>query len=589
MSDSATARSRVEESAESRRRRGILHTVLAVDYDGTLATHGQVDGQTLAALEAFKKTGRGLVLVTGRQVEDVLQIAERIDLFDRIVGENGAVVYSPADRRFDMLGEAPPAELVDALRGRNVSPLSVGRVIVSTWEPNQTVVLDVIRDLGLELQVIFNKGAVMVLPAGINKASGLERALKSLQVSAHNTIGIGDAENDHAFLAACETAVAVANAVAMLKSHADWVTPAPRGLGVVELIDRLVTGTLSDVARSIDRHRVQLGTAPDGAPLSVPTHGTTLLIAGASGSGKSTIATAILEQLLDHGYQCCLIDPEGDYSRLEPTVVLGDERDAPTIDGVLDVLRQPAASVVAVLLGLPVADRPNFFARLLARAAAVLTHTGRPHWLVIDEAHHLLANHIDAARELPSVLDSTLLITAHPEQLPEAVVAALTTIVAIGPSAADVIGQAASRLSRARPVDITPASDEAVAWFPHSDTPPVRFRVESPRGERQRHRRKYAEGTLGPDKSFYFRGPEDKLRLRAQNLAMFLQMADGVDDDTWRHHLRRGDYSAWIRDAIKDEELAREIAEIEGGDVLPDDRSRSAVAEAISRRYTQPG
>ena len=114
---------------------------------------------------------------------------------------------------------------------------------------------------------------------------------------------------------------------------------------------------------------------------------------------------------------------------------------------------------------------------------------------------------------------------------------------------------------------------------------PGAVRLEVPQGERQRHRRKYAEGTLGPDKSFYFTGPEHRLNLRAQNLAMFTQIADGIDDDTWLHHLRRGDYSRWVRDAIKDDEMAEEVAVIERGVHMSVAATRTAVIDAINRRY----
>src|SRR5207253_1677558 len=118
----------------------------------------------------------------------------------------------------------PPAVFAETLRQRGVSPISVGRVIVATWEPHEQVVLATIRDLGLELQVIFNKGAVMVLPAGVNKASGLAAALKALELSPHEVVGVGDAENDHALLTLCECGVAVANALPALKERADLVT-----------------------------------------------------------------------------------------------------------------------------------------------------------------------------------------------------------------------------------------------------------------------------------------------------------------------------------------------------------------------------
>src|SRR6185436_7246242 len=104
----------------------------------------------------------------------------------------------------------------------------VGASVVATVEPHETVVLQSIRELGLERPVIFNKGAVMILPPGINKASGLARALAELGLSARNLVAAGDAENDHALLDAAEYSVAVSNAITTLKQAADRVTTGAR-------------------------------------------------------------------------------------------------------------------------------------------------------------------------------------------------------------------------------------------------------------------------------------------------------------------------------------------------------------------------
>jgi hypothetical protein len=134
---------------------------------------------------------------------------------------------------------------VEALRSHGVSRISSGRVIVATWSPHETKVLETIRDMGLELQVIFNKGAVMVLPSGINKATGLVAALEELKIPPSQVVAVGDAENDHALLEAVGLGVAVANAIPMLKTHAQWVTTRDHGQGVVELIDRLLATDLA--------------------------------------------------------------------------------------------------------------------------------------------------------------------------------------------------------------------------------------------------------------------------------------------------------------------------------------------------------
>ena len=209
---------------------------LASDYDGTLASDGRVDEATIAALERFRVSGRKPVLVSGRILADLKRVLPRIDLFDLVVAENGAVLYRPGDGSKTLASDKIPRSFIEELKARGVSPLDEGEVIVATWEPNEGKVLSAIRDLGLELDVIFNKGAVMILPAGMNKATGLRAALKALQLSPHNVVGIGDAENDHAFLQICECSVAVANALPSIKERVDLVTTADHGAGVVELI-----------------------------------------------------------------------------------------------------------------------------------------------------------------------------------------------------------------------------------------------------------------------------------------------------------------------------------------------------------------
>ncbi len=220
------------------------YLALACDYDGTLALDGRVDERTLAALRRLRESGRRLLLVTGRQVDDLLDTFPHVDLFERVVAENGAVLYRPASGEEKPLADRPPEAFITALRMRGVDPISAGRVIVATWHPHETTVVDAIHELGLELQVILNKGAVMVLPSGVNKAFGLNAALNELGISAGNTVGVGDAENDYAFLSVCGFSVAVANALPWIKERVDWVTSGDHGAGVTEVIDKLIASDL---------------------------------------------------------------------------------------------------------------------------------------------------------------------------------------------------------------------------------------------------------------------------------------------------------------------------------------------------------
>jgi HAD superfamily hydrolase (TIGR01484 family) len=568
------------------------YLVLACDFDGTLASDGKARVETLAALQRLRDSGRKLILVTGRELDNLLDIFPAIDLFDRIVAENGGVLYRPASLEHKVLGEAPPADFVEALRARKVSPLSVGHSIVATWQPNERVVLDTIRDLGLELQVIFNKGAVMILPSGTNKATGLDAALLELGLSAHNCVGVGDAENDHAFLRLCECGVAVANALPLVQERADWVTPARNGDGVIQLIDKLIDGDLADLEARLSRHSILVGTRAEGEEVRLDPYGTAVLVAGASGTGKSTFAKGVLERLADQGYQFCIVDPEGDYALLEGGIVLGDKERAPTVAGALEVLEQPNRNVVVNLLGLGLDERPAFFSRLLPGLQDLRSRTGRPHWIVVDEAHHLLPAPSDlVSLTLPRSLSGMLLVTVHPEHVAPAVLSSIDVVVTIGRSAGDTLrafGDAVgARLPRALPA--TAAPGEAILWRRGVEGQgPVWIRTHPPKSEHRRHVRKYATGELGEDRSFYFRGPAGQLNLRAQNLELFMQLADGVDDETWLHHLKQGDYSRWFREAIKDDELASEAAAVENQAGLSPTESRALIKAAIERRYTMP-
>jgi hydroxymethylpyrimidine pyrophosphatase-like HAD family hydrolase len=562
--------------------------LLACDYDGTLAHDGAIEPATIAALERARASGRKLVLVTGRIVSDLVQVCPRLDLFEWVVAENGALLYCPATRTEQPLAEPPPPEFVETLERRGVGPISVGQVIVATWEPHEGAVLALIKELGLELQVIFNKGAVMVLPAGVTKASGLRAALAEMGLSPHNVVAVGDAENDHALLRLAECSAAVANALPTLKQTADLVTRESHGAGVVELIEALLVDDLARLDRSLTRHYVLLGRDTDGRPVRLPPHRINLLVAGPSGSGKSTAVTAFLERLADARYQVCLIDPEGDYSDFGCAVV-GNNHAAPDPDEVVQHLEQPDQNLVVNLVGVPLDDRPTLFLSLLPRLLELRARTGRPHWILVDEAHHLLPTALEpSAVALPQELDRLLLVTVHPEAVSPELLRLVDHVAAVGREPDETIRAFCAVVDDPVPqlVDVELATGEVLLWR-RDGGEPIRVAVTPGRTERRRHIRKYAEGELSEDRSFYFRGPVGALRLRAQNLGIFLQMADGVDDATWEHHLRRGDYSRWIREAIKDPELAAEVSALETEGASPGE-SRAAVREAIERRYTAP-
>lgn len=214
---------------------------IATDYDGTVATAGRIDDAAVESLRRFRLSGRKTLLVTGRRVEDLKTVFPYDDLFDLWVAENGALLYWPQENRFEPLAESPPPKLVETLIGRGAPPLAVGRIVIAMLEPQLAIAEAVVRELGLAISPILNKGNLMLLPEGIDKASGLLAALPKLGLDAELTIGIGDAENDLCLLDACGLGVAVDNALPLLKAGADIVTLGARGTGVAEIVEAVLS------------------------------------------------------------------------------------------------------------------------------------------------------------------------------------------------------------------------------------------------------------------------------------------------------------------------------------------------------------
>jgi hydroxymethylpyrimidine pyrophosphatase-like HAD family hydrolase len=450
------------------------YLALCTDYDGTVATDGQLLPDTVNALERLLASGRRLVLVTGRELDDLQKVCKRLDLFDYVVAENGALLYKPSTGEETPLGPRPPDGFVTLLRERGVGPISVGRVIVATWEPHESTVLATIRDLGLELQVIFNKGAVMILPAGVNKATGLTHALEKMELSAHNAVGVGDAENDHALLAMCECSAAVSNALPTLKSAADIVTTADHGAGVVELIEEMLRDDLASREPQLTRHHVLLGTDEHGNEVRIAPHGEKVLVVGAKGAGKSVLATELMNRLATLGYSFCVIDVAGDYGTIAKAVSLGSPSRPPTANEILKLLQGADKSAVVNLSGLSTSDRLPFLTDLTPKLSELRARSGHPHWVVVDETE-----------ELPPFNDggSVLHITERPTLVAREVLHATNLVIALGSKAQALLDEFCQVRGLDRPAThVTTLRDgEALAWWPgKADAQPFRLNIAAP-------------------------------------------------------------------------------------------------------------
>jgi hydroxymethylpyrimidine pyrophosphatase-like HAD family hydrolase len=561
---------------------------IALDYDGTLTLDGRLSRTVVDTIGRVRCRGIRVLLVTGRRLGHLAAETE-LGMFDAIVAENGAVIDFPWTGRHVQLGHTASEAFIHELARRGV-PFVCGECVIETDAALAVPVLEVVRALELPYILSFNRGRLMVLPPGVAKSTGLRSALFELQTSMHNTIAIGDAENDHDLLDACELGVAVAWGSAALRAIADEIVEGHGPDAVAAYVDRISSTPRLAVGRA-GRHRVPLGTRHNGEPVSLGIRGRTVIIAGEPGSGKSLLAGALCEQFVLQGYSLAVLDPEGDYRSLEglPNVTMfGGEDPPPPPRQVLHTLRHPGETLVIDLSRLGTFEKQQYLRTMLPILAAERRRTGLPHKIVVDEAHQFLAG-----PETPALIDPELggyiWVTYRVSQLHPSVCAqdavrivtresepsevAALSLLCGAPIDPDVLGS----LEQDEAV-LLPGPDEA-----HGDM--VRFRVAARLTPHVRHRQKYFDMPVAEAQAFVFAdGAGPGARVRSFRELVGVLTADPAP--RLRGHCERHDFSRWVRDVFLDGRLAARLHEIEGRAATDDPRCvAEALAQAIRARY----
>ena len=544
---------------------------LALDYDGTLASHDRLADPTVAALERARRAGLQLVLVTGRTFFELARVCSRLDLFDVVVAENGAVLHDPVDDTIRDEGPPPPPRLIAAL-DRHAIPFQLGRVIVATAHSYEAPVRRLMAEVGVERDLVRNRAALMLLPRGVSKGSGVRHALERLGLSFHDVLAVGDAENDLELFAACGFAACPGNAVAEVTRVADWVFPGDGGEAVSRAIDGpILSGTLP--APRSGRERITLGWARSTTePVTIPAHGVNILIHGDSLSGKSGLAGGFVERLVAARYATCVIDPEGDYQ------ALADMRgvtwcEIGTLAGWNDALavfeRNPAASVVADLSALSSERQLELVRHGLVMLRRLRALRGRPHWIVLDEAHYALQ--AGGVPDDAAGLDAKgfCLVTYRPSLLRDRVLDAVDLFVFGRTTAPAELEFLRALLQRRGQGDATiletlPALTPPDYLLASGGAPGAVSFVAPPRATRHvRHLGKYADHPVAPREAFVFRRRDGHAVATAATLRAFLAEVKTVGDEVLLHHASRGDFSRWIAEVFLDRQLASQTRKAE--------------------------
>lgn len=558
--------------------------IVAVDFDGTIAEHDRVHPAALRAIGELRRQRRRVLLCTGRRLEALRAVFPHVDRhFDAIIAENGGILVM-ASEVIASAGPLPP-ELGRALEEAGV-PFERGHVLLATQVQYADAVAHAIERLGLEAQLVYNRGALMVLPSGVSKGAGLLHALGLLEVSRHSAIGIGDAENDHSLLQSCEIGVAVGNAVPGLRGHADLCLEEDDGAGVAAFLRGPVLH--GEVELHPERWMIELGRGADGTPARVPGSGVNMLIAGASGSGKSRLAGLVVERLVALDYACCVLDAEGDHAGLDALpgiIAVGGREPLPTAQRIAAIVRNRFSSVVADLSLLDGPAKRAFAAELLRELHTLRCERGYPHWIVIEEADQLVPDEGLPAEACEGPIGYCL-VTHRPSVLPAPLLAGLDAVVAL---------PGAERFARL-PFPIAEADEAAEEPFVLQTGEALlatkdgigTFEVGARVVPHVRHQHKYLYAQVQAERRFYF-GHRDGGRRSASNLAEFRDEVQRAAPEVLREHLDAGDFSRWMREVIADDELGARLRGIERwfhNDPEADlEAARTATIAAIRDRY----
>jgi len=567
--------------------------VIACDFDGTGAADGKLAPEVASSLHRARLAGIITLLVTGRVLEDFRVALVDFSAFDAVVAENGAVIWFPERELNIELGPTPPEHFLGRLRAAGI-PFKAGAVVIGTWEGHATQSLALIRESGLDLQLVFNRAALMLLPSGVDKAVGVRRALLELGRSERNMIAFGDAENDLPLFALAELAVAARDSVPAVAAIADEQLSRPGAEGVAHYVDTVVDAGCR--APSPARRRIALGRASDGTVVSLPLGERNVLVSGDPRTGKSWLAGLVAERLLEAGYRFCILDPEGDHHSLAERTgcaLLGQLLHLPKPRDLPTVLADLQTSLVVSLTSLLQDAKVAYVCAALEALAGERERSGLPNWIIVDEAHYFFHDGAGCCAESLARTGNVLLTSYRPSLLSAATLdsigAYLLQRTEVDSERYFIEGLLGARGPQDRHAvemldELQPNRTGlilATATGPRWQT----FAPDARISQHVHHGRKYVEGGVPPGKAFRFTVPDDGVAASAQTVPEFADAIRTVPLESLRRHMLAGDFSRWSREVLGDPGLASGLAKLERTTSLGGQPNRDEIIGHLRDRY----
>jgi HAD superfamily hydrolase (TIGR01484 family) len=566
--------------------------IMAFDFDGTLAVNGDVPPELESALARCRDSGHVLFLVTGRRYETV-QLGYLGSLFAGIVWENGAVLSHTASGETYLPFGQLDARLLKAIEAAGI-PFERGLAIAATWTPHDQALWRILSSHGGSTSVEYNKGAVMVLPPGATKGSGLERLLALCGLSPRNLAAFGDAENDLSMMTLAEVSVAVGDAVPAVIETADVHATAPGPQGVLEILNEYpLGGKFLDIPLKRERP-VLLGQTEDGATINIPASrlaGRNLGVFGNSATGKSWMVGLIAEGLHHEDYQVLLIDPEGDFRGLRVlprfVSVSGDRATLPPPSAVVSLLDEGGVSLVLDLSQYPISLRTPYIVELIRTLRPVRERKFRPHWIVLDEAQEFLFEGSEVTALLRPLLETGgwAFVSYRPDRLSESVLTSLHHLL-LTKLTDSQIGNSLRKYCA-----ICSLRDARLEQIPMGSAllcggELVRMRPAIRRVPHVRHLYKYLDIPLPQGKRFSFRTDKGYLGVEAASLYELSRLLPTLPLECIEYHHRRDDFVKWADGTLGDRGLASRLRKVANRHYQGEEL-REALTQVVTTHYDE--
>ena len=250
------------------------YRLVIADVDGTLIKPGDckttgVSPRVAKSVETARKKGAVFSIATARSMDWVETLVKAMKLDSLIILDNGARIYDCMTEKYIFnayISKKKVEEIMSVLKKLPFEKYYVdtnNRYLYNPLNPQifkEVVKIMILHVSPYDAQEIFEtvssikdirvtksvsgtdpvKESIHITDIEASKEKALKRIIDLLGISQDQVIAIGDSYNDFSLLTSSGLKVAMGNAVAEIKSIADYIAPSYDQDGVADVLDKFI-------------------------------------------------------------------------------------------------------------------------------------------------------------------------------------------------------------------------------------------------------------------------------------------------------------------------------------------------------------